>query len=159
MQNLSTIHRQDIQGRHEIFIPAGKGKTAFIDVRDIAAVAVKTLTEPGHERQAYPLTGSKALDYDQVAEIMSRYLEQPIVYSNPSLPRFVWRFWRRGYALSYIGVVSAIYLTTRLGLAETITPHTQELLGRAPLTMNQFVQDFAPVWASNTQVKDGVTKR
>lgn len=69
MQNLSTTHRQDIQERNDIFIPAGKGKTAFIDVRDIAAVAVKTLTEPGHERQVYPLNGSEALDYNQVAKI------------------------------------------------------------------------------------------
>ena len=37
-QNLSTTHRQDIQTFDDIFIPAGKGKTAFIDVRDIAAM-------------------------------------------------------------------------------------------------------------------------
>lgn len=147
MQNLSTTHRQDIQERNDIFIPAGKGKTAFIDVRDIAAVAVKTLTEPGHERQAYPLTGSEALDYYQVAKMMTQFLGRPIVYSNPALPRFFWRFWRRGYPLSYISVVSAIYMTTRFGLAETITSHAQELLGRAVITMQQFIQDYAPSWA------------
>lgn len=150
MQNLGTTHRQDIQAHNDIFIPAGKGKTSFVDVRDIAAVAAKTLTEPGHERQAYPLTGSEALDYYQVAEIMTHYLGRSIVYSSPSLSHFFWRFWRRGYALSYIGVVSAIYMTTRFGLAETITPHTQELLGRAPITLKQFVQDFTSVWVNNT---------
>jgi hypothetical protein len=34
-----------------------------------------------------------------------------------------------------------------------LTPHTQELLGRAPITLEQFIQDFAPMWASTTQVK------
>lgn len=147
MQNLSTTHLQDIQEHNDIFIPAGRGKTAFIDVRDIAAVAAKTLTEPGHEEQAYPLTGSEALDYNQVARIMTQILEQPIEYSNPSLPRFVWRFWRRGYALGYIGVVAAIYTTTRLGLAQNITLHAQQLLGRDPISFQQFVKDYAPVWA------------
>lgn len=153
MQNLSATHRQDIQEFNDIFIPAGHGKTAFIDVRDIAAVAVKILTEPGHERQAYPLTGNEALDYYQVAEIMTQCLGRSIVYSNPSLLRFFWRFWRRGYPLSYIGVVSAIYMTTRFGLAETITPHTQQILGRAPISLKQFVRDHAIVWTKNNASK------
>jgi len=147
MQNLSTTHLQDVQEHNDIFIPAGRGKTAFIDVRDIAAVAAKTLTEPGHENHAYPLTGSEALDYYQVAAVMTQQLERPIGYSNPSLPRFVWRFWRRGYSLGYIGVVAAIYTTTRLGLAQTVTPHTRQLLGRDPISLQQFVQDYAQVWA------------
>lgn len=158
MQNLSTTHRQDIKEHHDIFIPAGRGKTAFIDVRDIAAVAVKMLTEPGHEQQAYPLTGREALDYYQVAEIMTQALGRPIVYSNPSLPRFFWRFWRRGYPLGYIGVMSAIYMTTRFGLAQTITPHAQQLLGRAPISLQQFIQDYAPVWTKNNASKAGGSK-
>ncbi|MCB0122170.1 MAG: SDR family oxidoreductase [Caldilineaceae bacterium] len=149
MQNLSTTHRQDIKEHNDIFIPAGRGKTAFIDVRDIAAVAVKTLTETGHEQQAYPLTGGEALDYYQVAEIMSQCLGRSIVYGNPSLLRFFWRFWRRGYPVSYIGVVSTIYMTTRFGLAQTVTPRTQQLLGRAPISLKQFVQDYATVWTKD----------
>lgn len=157
MQNLSTTHLPDIQEHNDIFIPAGRGKTAFIDVRDIAAVAAKTLTDSGHEDQAYPLTGSEALDYYQVAQIMTQQLKRSIGYSNPSLPRFVWHFWRRGYSLGYIGVVSAIYTTTRFGLAQTITPHTKQLLGRDPISFQQFVQDYASIWA-NTK-PDGVKKR
>jgi len=145
MQNLSTTHRQDIQAG-DIFIPAGYGKTAFIDVRDIAAAAAKILSESGHEQKVYPLTGHAAYDYGEVATLMSQILGRPIRYSNPSLPRFIWRFWRRGHPLSYVSVVAAIYLTTRLGLAATITPHTGELLGRDPLTLSQFIQDYAGVW-------------
>ncbi|MEC4811841.1 MAG: NmrA family NAD(P)-binding protein, partial [Scytonema sp. PMC 1069.18] len=40
MQNLNTVHQEDIKTRGELFVPAGNGKTSFIDVRDIAAVAV-----------------------------------------------------------------------------------------------------------------------
>jgi len=146
MQNLISTHRQDIVEHDEVFIPAGKGKTAFIDVRDIAAVAVKTLTEPGHAGQAYPLTGSEALDYDQVAALLTVELGRPIRYSRPSLLRFAWRFWRRGHKPGYIAVVGGIYLTTRLGMAKSITPHAQQLLGRPPRTMSEFVRDYATVW-------------
>ena len=33
---------------------AGSGKTAFIDVRDIGAVAAKVMTEPGHRARPTP---------------------------------------------------------------------------------------------------------
>ena len=54
--------------------------------------------------------------------------------------------WRRGNPLSYVGVVSAIYMTTRFGMAEGVTPHAAKLLGRPPLYMRQFVEDYATVW-------------
>ncbi len=146
MQNLSTTHRQDIVEHNDIFVPAGKGKTAFIDVRDIAAVAAKALTEPGHENQAYPLTGSEALNYYQTAQIFSQVLERPITYSSPTPWRFAWRMWRRGNPLSYVGVVSAIYMTTRFGMAEGVTPDAAKLLGRPPRSMRQFIEDHATVW-------------
>jgi uncharacterized protein YbjT (DUF2867 family) len=152
MQNLSTTHRQDIIENNDIFIPAGTGKTAFIDVRDIAAVAAKVLIEPGHAEQAYSLTGSEALNYCEVAAMMSEALGRPICYSKPSFLRFAWRLWRRGFPLSYVTVVTAIYLTTRLGLAETVTHETAVLLGRPPLTMQQFISDYAPVWQEETAV-------
>ncbi|MCB8983362.1 MAG: SDR family oxidoreductase [Ardenticatenaceae bacterium] len=146
MQNLSTTHRDDIRAANDIFIPAGMGKTAFIDVRDIAAVATKVLTEPGHEYKAYALTGSEALNYQEVAQLMTAVLKRPITYSRPSLVRFAWRKWRAGWPAAYVGVVSGIYLTTQLGLAQEITEDVPALLGRPPLTMRQFVRDHAAVW-------------
>jgi uncharacterized protein YbjT (DUF2867 family) len=64
MQNLNTTHRREIQARNELFVPAANGKTSFIDVRDIAAVAALALTQAGHAGRSYDLTGSEALDYE-----------------------------------------------------------------------------------------------
>lgn len=146
MQNLSTTHCADIQKHKEIFVPAGNGKTSFIDVRDIAAVAAKTLIEPGHTNNAYPLTGNEALDYGEVAQILGASLERSIRYTNSSIPQFIKRFQLRGYPLSFILVMISIYTTARLGLAGTITPDTERLLGRPPITMRQFVQDYRACW-------------
>jgi uncharacterized protein YbjT (DUF2867 family) len=146
MQNLSTTHQLDIVEHDDVFVPAGKGKTAFVDTRDLAAVAAVALTTPGHENKAYPLTGSESLDYGEVAAILSEVLGRPIVYSDPSLPRFAWRMHERGHAWAYVGVMSAIYTTTRLGMAETVHPDLQNLLGRPPITFRQFAKDTADVW-------------
>ena len=65
-------------------MPAGRGNTSFIDVRDIGAVAAKILTENGHAKSAYSITGSEALNYYQVAEMLTQVLGRPITYRKPS---------------------------------------------------------------------------
>lgn len=52
--------------------PAGGGRTAFVDARDVAAVAARALIEPGHEGTAYTPTGPETLTYTQCAEILLR---------------------------------------------------------------------------------------
>lgn len=147
MQNLSTVHRGDIRDRGEIFVPAGNGSTSFIDARDVAAVAVKTLAEPGHEGRAYPLTGSEALDYYAVAEAFTEVLGRRVVYPDPSVPRFVRRMLGRGMPVGFVLVMTAIYTTARLGFAGTVTPDTARLLGRPPTTVREFVRDYQDCWA------------
>lgn len=48
---------QWVKEQGALILPAGDGKDAPIDPRDIAAVAVKVLTTPGHEGKIYELTG------------------------------------------------------------------------------------------------------
>lgn len=146
MQNLSTTHCQDIRDRNEIFVPAGKGKTSFIDVRDIAAIAVKVMTEPGHEDRAYPLTGSEALDYYEVAEIFTNVLGRQIVYTHPSILKFVRKMYVRGLQPGLIVVMLGIYTTSRLGLAAKVTEDVRHLLQRSPISMEEFVRDYRASW-------------
>jgi uncharacterized protein YbjT (DUF2867 family) len=146
MQNLDTTHRQDLVENSDIFIPAGKGRTSFIDVRDIGAAAAIALTEPGYDNTAIPLTGGDALSYAEVAEMMTDVLERPITYSNPSPLSFARRFRARGYERGYISVMEGIYLTTRFGMADTITPDAVAMLGRPTITMRRYIEDYAPVW-------------
>lgn len=143
MQNLDTTHRADLVEADDIFVPAGGGRTAFIDARDIGAVAAGVLTEPGHENKAYNLTGSEALSYGEVAAIMAEELGRPITYSDPSPLAFARRFRRRGYPGGMVNVMLGIYLTTRLGMAAGISPDVERLLGRPPITMRQYVRDYA----------------
>ncbi|MEO1209108.1 MAG: hypothetical protein AAFX78_06170 [Cyanobacteria bacterium J06638_20] len=49
---------------------------------DIAAVAVKALTEPIHVGKAYTLTGSEALTYDELAQELSAVLGRSISQIN-----------------------------------------------------------------------------
>lgn len=147
MQNLTDAHRAEIRDQSEIIVPAGRGKTSFIDVRDIAAVAARTLTEDGHLGRAYPLTGAVALDYFEVASVLSQVLGRRIVYKRPSLLRFARHNLAQGGAPAYVAVMAAIYTTTRLGMAATLTPDAARLLGRPPRSLRAFAADHRALWA------------
>lgn len=146
MQNLTTTHREEIRSRGEIIVPAGGGRTSFIDAGDIAEVAARTLTEPGHSGRAYPLTGEEALDYAEVAGLLSVALGRPIAYRYPSLLRFVRHSRAAGRSPAMTAVMAAIYTTTRLGMAATITPDVRRLLGRPPRTMRAFIDEHRALW-------------
>jgi uncharacterized protein YbjT (DUF2867 family) len=145
MQNLSTVHRDEIK-RGELFIPAGNGTTSFIDVRDIAAVAVRALLEDGHAGKAYPLTGREALTFYEVAEVFTSVLDKPVRYTNPSIFTFIRKLRAQGVPIGFILVMTGIYTTTRLGFAGSITPDVEQLLNRPAITIQQFVEDYRELW-------------
>ena len=149
MQNLSTTHRDEIRLRSEIFVPAGNGRTSFIDVRDIGAVAALALTSQTNEfvNQSYELTGSEALTYTEIAQILTDVLGRKITYRNPSIVRFIWQKWQNEHLpLGFTMVMVALYTVAKLGKAAGLTHTTEQLLKRPPLTIRQFVDDFRVVW-------------
>jgi uncharacterized protein YbjT (DUF2867 family) len=146
MQNLTAAHLADVRDRDEIDIPAGGGRTAFIDARDIGAVAALALLDPGSVDPAPELTGSEALTYSEVAAILSDVLGRPIRYRRSTLTGFVARRVRRGDAFDYAAVMGAIYTVARLGRAGALTDTLPRLLGRPPIRFRQFAEEHAALW-------------
>lgn len=148
MQNLSQQHRADIRDLGEIVVPAGRGRTSFVDARDVGAVAAVVLSGAGHEGRAYELTGRDAFDYHHVASTLSCVLGRTIRYRAPSIPRY----WRRrralGDPLPYILVTTALYTAARLGLAAGTSDELERLLGRPPTPLARFAADHREVWAA-----------
>lgn len=146
MQNLNTTHREEIKEQGEICVPVGNAKTSFIDVRDIGAVAAQVLTEAGHTNCAYALTGGKALDYHEVAETFTDVLDKRIVYTRPSLLKFIRRSLNRGTPFTFALVMAGLYTSTRLGMADKVTSTVHDLLDRPPISLRQYIQDYAEAW-------------
>jgi uncharacterized protein YbjT (DUF2867 family) len=69
-QNFSEGEFRDGVLAGELALPAGDGRSAFVDTEDIAAVAVAALTGDGHAGQTYEITGPRAVGIaDLLAEI------------------------------------------------------------------------------------------
>ncbi|MCL4869181.1 MAG: SDR family oxidoreductase [Anaerolineae bacterium] len=147
MQNLNSTHRQEIRERDELFVPVGRARTSSIDVRDIAAVAAIALSQPGHANKAYDLTGAEALEYGQVARILSETMGRKISYRNPSLSRFFLTHLWRGVPFFFALVMAGLYLSTRNGLAELVTDEVERITGRKPILFQEYAADYAASWA------------
>ncbi len=145
-QNLLTVHREEIRDRSRISVPAGNGRTAHVDVRDLAEVAAAALTEPGHEGRAYELTAREAPTFAEIAGTLSAVLGRPVVYPRPGIVTFAREKRAEGVAPRLVLVMTLLFTTTRLGLAAHTSGELERLLGREPTTLRRFVEDHADAW-------------
>jgi uncharacterized protein YbjT (DUF2867 family) len=147
MQNLDTVFAEFIRDFDELPVPAGGGKTSFVDTRDLGEAAAKLLLS-ADDTAAFELTGAEALDYDEVARILSRELGRSIRYTRPSLRAFKRRVREAGWDPGFTKIVGRLYYTVRFGIAAKVTDDLGRILGRAPRTMSQYVHDYRAAWIS-----------
>jgi uncharacterized protein YbjT (DUF2867 family) len=150
LQNLSTTHLQDILERNDLFVPAGNGRASLIDARDIAAVAVRALSVPHIVNGGIDLTGANALTYSEVAAVFSEVLGRHITYSDPAPPKFGLEMQKRGMKPEFVNVMILIYNTNRFGLAARVTHDVERILGRKPISLQDFVEDFKHLFSRST---------
>ena len=146
MQNLSTTYAEDIRDPDEIFLAAGHAFTAFIDARDIGAVAAAVLTSPGHLQKKYTLNGEQSLTYRNVARILSDVLGRPIRYARPGEKEYLARLAAEGHPRDYIDVQRMIYRVVRLNISALPNWAVRRLTGRPATTFRQFAERERAVW-------------
>ena len=147
MQNLSTTYRGDIRDRGEIFVPAARARTAFVDTDDLGAVAAAVLTGPGHVGKAYTLSGEQSLDYYGVARQLTAALGYEVRYAAPSVEEYVARLTEQGAAADYIEVQKMIYRVVRMNVSAFPNRTIRRLTGRPATTFAQFAERERAAWA------------
>jgi len=147
-QNLVTAYRHDISHHDRIRLSSGRGKTSFVDSRDVAAVAVAALQDPrAHVGAKHVLTGPHALSYDEVASMLSAALGRPVHYEPISALRYRKELLAQGQESSFVNVQLVINAVAALGLASTVTDTIPEVLGRAATPMRTFIADHVEMWS------------
>lgn len=137
-----------IKGQGAAYHPTGEGKTALIDPRDIAAVAVKALTTPGHEGKAYNLTGPESLSgAEQVAKI-SEAIGKPLKFVD--VPESAARdgMLKSGMPEVMVNALMELMGIVRAGYTAAVDPTAEQVLGRKPRTFDAWVKDNAAAFKS-----------
>lgn len=150
MQNLSEVHAADVAAG-EIVVPAGGGRTAFVDADDVGEAGARWLAEQVGDptvlaATALDLTGADALTYDEVAAQLSDVLDRPVVYRRPGVVAFLRRALARPDERPMAWVMAGLYTTARLGLAARIAPDLARVLGRAPTSFRAFAEREHRAW-------------
>lgn len=140
MQNISGIHSTEIRERNQIFVPAGNSKTSFIDAEDIGLATATLLSNPEKfKNTAHTITGAEALNYFQVAEILSKVTGRQITYAKPGYLKYRRHYIKqRGLNKQYVNVTVALYFMTRMGTAKEVTNDFNNLTGSQPRSFEEF---------------------
>lgn len=123
-------------------VPAGDGGIPLIDVRDVAVVAVKALTEPGHIGKIYDLTGPEDITMYRAGTILQRALGRPVRYIPGTERQMQAVLWLLGVPPVPAEHVLKIFRMQREHRMEGTRPTLHDL-GITPTTYEQFVADLA----------------
>ncbi len=147
MQNFSVgLFAQSIRDTGDISLPAADAKVSFVDTRDIAAMAVVSLTESGHEGNAYTVTGGRAMTHSEVADIISKVSKKSVTYTSISDDDLRASFAKEGTPEPLIEHFVSLFQPMRDGLDEPVSPDVSTVLGRLPITFEQHAQEFSDRW-------------
>jgi uncharacterized protein YbjT (DUF2867 family) len=136
----------DIRATGGLHLPASDAKLSFIDVRDIAAVGLATLTDPCHAGNAYTLTGGEALNHYEVVDILSDTTGKQITYVPLSEEIACTALTKAGVPDGLIERWKNFYRKVRQGLCATVTPDVESILGRPAITFERYAKDHAASW-------------
>jgi uncharacterized protein YbjT (DUF2867 family) len=147
MQNFVNFHSPTIKSNNAFYLPAQDAKVSIVDVRDIAAVAVKALTDDDgnyrHNNKTYLITGPEALSYYQAAEILSNTTGKKISYVNVSDEEARGAMKEAGMNDWLVNTISELYSYFRKGRATHVSSVVEEVTGKKPISFSQFAKDYA----------------
>jgi uncharacterized protein YbjT (DUF2867 family) len=147
-QNLATAYRADIRDHDRIVVPAGDGRVAFVDTRDLGELAARILVDPvPHVGRGYTLTGPRAVTFHQVADLLTEALGRPVRYEPASITGYLRHLHAQGLPVPQLLVQTVLHVGLRRGDAEAVDPTLGRLLGRPPRDLADCIADHRHLWA------------
>jgi uncharacterized protein YbjT (DUF2867 family) len=135
-----------IVARGAFFLPMEDARIASIDVTDIAEVAAKALTEPGHEGKIYPLTGPEALSMAEVAEKLSTATGKPIHYVSVAPDEARNAQLAAGVPQYTADALAELFAERRKGKESQVWPVIEGILGRRATSFDEFARRNAAIF-------------
>lgn len=137
-----------IKAANAFYLPLGEAQQSMVDVRDINAVAARVLTTSGHEGKTYLISGPEALTGKALAATLTQVLGRTISYVAVPLSAAEDSMRKTGMPEWNVKALSDLYTYFATGSAAMVTDTVQQLLGRPPITFEQFCRDHRTVFRS-----------
>jgi uncharacterized protein YbjT (DUF2867 family) len=138
-QNLVRVDAPLIKQQRAIFNGAGDGAVSFVDVHDIAAVALEALRDERHIGHIYDLTGPAALFYADVARKLTALLDQPVQYIPLSDDAYRAALLSAGLPNWYADGLTELFRFYRMGNGAVVTDAVERITGRPARTVDAYL--------------------
>jgi uncharacterized protein YbjT (DUF2867 family) len=143
MQNVLTYFAPSIRTQGAFYSSMGNARTSYLDVRDIAVVAAKALHGGEHDGQTYELNGPEALTYAEVADKISKHAKISIKYVDIPLEAQRKAMLDQGMPEWQVTALLELQEYYTNGNGGVVDGLLERLLGRPPIRMNAFLQEYA----------------
>jgi uncharacterized protein YbjT (DUF2867 family) len=141
-QNFSEGYLLDGVLAGEVALPVGEVPEPFVDVDDIADVAVAALTEDGHGGRVYELTGPRALTFAQAVEEIAHASGRPVRLTEIPLDDLV-----VGVEDNVAELMSYLFTEVLDGRNSGTTDGVRQALGRPAMDFREFAARAATAGA------------
>ncbi|MGI9241056.1 MAG: NmrA family NAD(P)-binding protein [Verrucomicrobiales bacterium] len=148
-QNFSENFMRQMVLDGSLALPANGVREPFVDVDDIADVAVAALTEEGHEGEIYELTGPELLTFDDVAAELSRATSRPVGYHQIAHAEFMDGLGAADLPADLSNLIGYLFTEVLDGRNESLADGVQRALGRPPRRFADFAQEAAAAGSWN----------
>jgi uncharacterized protein YbjT (DUF2867 family) len=148
-QNFSEAHFLEPILQGELALPVGNIAEPFIDVEDIAEIAVAALTQPEHSGQLYEMTGPRALTFAEAVTEIARATHRDIDFVAVPPDAYRNALEQEQLPAQLIDLVLYLFTTVLDGRNTAVTEGVQRALGRPARDFSDYVQRTAStgVWA------------
>jgi len=143
MQNFSEGEFLQLVLGGTIALPAADVPEPFIDVNDIADVAVAALTEPGHAYEIYEVTGPRLLTFTELAKEISAAAEREVQFVQIPAEAFAQGIEESGIPEDIAWLLNYLFETVLDGRNAYVSDGVQRALGRAPADFSAFARRIA----------------
>jgi uncharacterized protein YbjT (DUF2867 family) len=126
-----------------ITLPAADVPEPFVDVNDIADVAVAALTEDGHNGEVYEVTGPRMLTFDDVAQEISLAAGRPIRFVRIPKASFSSAIKDGGAPEEIAWLLDYLFDTVLDGRNAYVSDGVKRALGREPVDFADYARTVA----------------
>lgn len=141
MQNFTGTHAHAVSIREEgaIWTAAGSGRVGFVDVEDIAAVAVHALTDERAPNTDLVLTGPEALSYDDIAATITQVTGRTVDHHRLTYEQMRERLTAQ-VPLEFASMLAGMDRAIAEGAEDRVTDTVRRLTGRPARTFRALLE-------------------
>ncbi|MEJ7646145.1 MAG: NAD(P)H-binding protein [Chryseolinea sp.] len=126
-----------------VALPIKEVGEPFIDVSDIADIAVAALTDDKHHGQLYDVTGGRLLTFRQAMQEISNATGNPIEFQQISMDEYVTGMANAGVPSDYISLAKYLFEVVLDGRNESLSDGVERALGRKPRDFSEYAREVA----------------